>query len=57
MVLFPVQTRLRVRLNNLAGFMLCGKTVSETHKTGSLSSRYSLLLPASTEISVNANQT
>jgi hypothetical protein len=55
--LFPVQTLLRVRLNNLAGFMLCGKTVSETHKTGSLSSRYSLLLPASTEISVNANQT
>jgi hypothetical protein len=34
MVLFPVQTRLRVRLNNLADFMLCGKTVSETHKTG-----------------------
>jgi len=28
----PVGTRLRVRLNNLASFMLCGKTIRKTHK-------------------------
>jgi len=28
----PVGTRLRVRLNTLAGFMLCGKTIRKTHK-------------------------
>jgi len=34
----PVGTRLRVRLNNLASFMLCGKTIRKTQE-GNLAER------------------